>query len=372
MSVVGVEPSEIMIRQRSSSAAPVVRGVAEQLPFPDGAFDVALAVLTVHHWSDPSAGLAEMRRVSRKQVVVTWDPGVFARQFWLVRDYLPEAAERETQLATLATVLAHLGPATSEKLLIPEDCADGFFGAYWKRPHAYLDATVRGAISGLALLDRGIVCAAMDRLKFDLGHGTWHARYSELMELREIDLGYRLVVAELGSPNRMVRIRKSEEADSAAMLAIVNEAAQAYRGVIPADRWRDPYMPVDEQEKEIADGVVFWVAEENGRLLAVMGIQAKGEGGLRRHASVTVSLQRKGVGTSLLRHVQGLAGKPVLIGTWAAASWAIEFYRRNGFTVVPSSHKDRLLRTYWSIPKRQIETSPVLADGRWREAGNAR
>ena len=368
MSVVGVEPSEIMIRQRSSSAAPVVRGVAEQLPFPNGAFDVALAVLTVHHWSDPSAGLAEMRRVSRKQVVVTWDPEVFARQFWLVRDYLPEAAERETQLATLATVLAHLGPATTEKLLIPEDCADGFFGAYWRRPHAYLDATVRGAISGLALLDRGIVSAAMDRLKSDLGHGRWHARYSELMELREIDLGYRLVVAELGSPNRMVRIRKSVEADSAAMLAIVNDAAQAYRGVIPPDRWRDPYMPADELEKEIADGVVFWVTEEDGRLLAVMGIQDKGEVALVRHAYVAPNVQRKGVGTSLLRHVQGLTGKPVLIGTWADASWAIEFYRRNGFTVVPHTHKNSLLRRYWSIPARQAETSVVLADARWMEA----
>ena len=152
------------------------------------------------------------------------------------------------------------------------------------------------------------------------------------------------------------------------MLAIVNDAAQAYRGVIPADRWRDPYMPADELEKEIADGVVFWVAEENGRPLAVMGIQDKGEVALIRHAYVTPSVQRKGVGTSLLRHVQSLTGNPVLIGTWAAASWAIEFYRRNGFTVVPSSHKDRLLRTYWSIPKRQIETSVVLADcDGWRQ-----
>lgn len=109
MAVVGVEPSQVMIRQRLSSAAPVVCGVAEQLPFRDGAFDVALAVLTVHHWSTPGAGLAEMRRVSRKQVVVTWEPDVFAQQFWLVRDYLPEAVERETQLATLATILAHLG-----------------------------------------------------------------------------------------------------------------------------------------------------------------------------------------------------------------------------------------------------------------------
>src|SRR5262245_54224783 len=196
MSVVGVEPSQIMIRQRSSSAAPVVRGVAERLPFRDGAFDAALAVFTVHHWSDPGAGLAELRRVARKQVVVTWEPAVFAQHFWLVRDYLPEAAERERHLATLATVVAHLGPATAERLLVPEDCTDGFFGAYWKRPHAYLDATVRGAISGLALLDRGVVSAALERLQCDLGQGRWHARYSELMELREIDLGYRLVVAE--------------------------------------------------------------------------------------------------------------------------------------------------------------------------------
>lgn len=195
MSVVGVEPSEIMIRQRLSSAAPVVRGVAEHLPFPDGAFDVALAVFTVHHWSDPGAGLAEMRRVARKQVVVTWDAEVFARQFWLVRDYLPEAAAHETRLATLATVEAHLGPATTAILPVPDDCTDGFFGAYWKRPYAYLDATVRGAISGLALLDQGVVSTAMERLRFDLDQGRWHARYSDLRELCEIDLGYRLAVA---------------------------------------------------------------------------------------------------------------------------------------------------------------------------------
>jgi GNAT superfamily N-acetyltransferase len=170
----------------------------------------------------------------------------------------------------------------------------------------------------------------------------------------------------------MVLVRKSVEADSAAMLAIVNAAAQAYREVIPADRWREPYMPSEELEKEIADGVIFWVAEVDGRLLAVMGIQDKGEVALIRHAYVTPGVQRTGVGTSLLRHVQGLTGKPVLIGTWADASWAIEFYRRNGFTVVPNLYKESLLRRYWSIPKRQIETSVVLADGRWMEAGNTR
>jgi GNAT superfamily N-acetyltransferase len=166
----------------------------------------------------------------------------------------------------------------------------------------------------------------------------------------------------------MVLIRKSVEADLAAMLAIVNDAAQAYRGVIPADRWREPYMPPDELAEEIADGVVFRVAEEDGRLLGVMGIQDKGAVALVRHAYVAPNIQRKGVGTRLLRHVEGLADKPILIGTWADASWAIEFYRRNGFTVVPNSHKERLLRTYWSIPARQIETSVVLADGRWMEA----
>jgi len=196
MSVVAVEPSQAMIMQRPLSAAQVVRGVAEHLPFLDGAFDLALAVLTVHHWSDPGAGLAEMRRISRKQVVVTWDPDIFARKFWFVRDYLPEVAEREAKLATLAMILEHLGPATIEALPVSDECTDGFFGAYWKRPHAYLDATVRGAISGLALLDQGVVLSAIERLKRDLNHGRWHARYSELMNLHEIDLGYRLIIAE--------------------------------------------------------------------------------------------------------------------------------------------------------------------------------
>jgi SAM-dependent methyltransferase len=195
MSVVGVEPSHIMIRQRSPSAAPAVCGVAEQLPFKDGAFDVALAVLTVHHWGNPAAGLAEMRRVSRKQVVVTWDAVIFARQFWLVRDYLPEAAERETRLATLTTVTAHLEPATTEPLLVPANCTDGFFGAYWRRPYAYLDSIVRSAISGLALLDSDVVSTALEHLRLDLANGQWLARYSELTEIDEVDLGYRLVVA---------------------------------------------------------------------------------------------------------------------------------------------------------------------------------
>jgi len=162
-------------------------------------------------------------------------------------------------------------------------------------------------------------------------------------------------------------IRRSEEADFAALLAIVNDAACAYRGVIPADRWHDPYMSADELEREIVAGVVFWVVEQEGRLSGVMGIQDKGDVALVRHAYVAPTTQRTGVGTRLLRHVESLVDKPILIGTWAAASWAIDFYQRNGFTVVPSGVKDRLLRIYWSIPDRQIETSVVLANGRWTQ-----
>ena len=166
----------------------------------------------------------------------------------------------------------------------------------------------------------------------------------------------------------MTVIRKGEPADFAAMLGVINDAAEAYRGVIPADRWHEPYMPADELASEMAGGVVFWVAEQEGRLTAVMGIQDKGDVALVRHAYVAPTTQRTGVGTRLLRHVEGLVDKPILIGTWAAASWAIEFYRRNGFSVVPNEHKDRLLQTYWSIPPRQIETSVVLANERWMEA----
>ncbi|MFM9879482.1 MAG: GNAT family N-acetyltransferase [Burkholderiaceae bacterium] len=159
-------------------------------------------------------------------------------------------------------------------------------------------------------------------------------------------------------------IREHVEQDFAEMLCVINAAAQAYRGVIPDDRWHEPYMPERELLDEIRNGIVFWVAEE-ASLLGVMGIQDKGAVALVRHAYVAPQEQRKGVGVSLLRHVQKLTEKPILIGTWADASWAIDFYRGNGFTVVPEEDKNKLLRTYWSIPDRQIETSVVLADSRW-------
>src|SRR6476661_489570 len=155
-------------------------------------------------------------------------------------------------------------------------------------------------------------------------------------------------------------IRRSVAADFPAILAIINDAADAYRGVIPDDRWHEPYMSAEELAREIADGVVFWVAEQRGSVAGVMGIQDRGDVALVRHAYVASTTQRSGVGTGLLRHAEGLVDKPILIGTWAAASWAIEFYRRNGFDTVPSGEKDDLLRTYWTIPQRQIETSVVL------------
>jgi len=160
-------------------------------------------------------------------------------------------------------------------------------------------------------------------------------------------------------------VRRSTEHDFAVILSIINDAAQAYQGIIPADRWHEPYMPKDELTKEIEDGVVFWVAEDERGIAGVMGIQDKGDVALVRHAYVVPTTQRSGIGTTLLRHIEGLVRKPILIGTWATASWAIEFYRRNGFSLVSQSEKDRLLRKYWSIPTRQIETSVVLASRAW-------
>ena len=165
-----------------------------------------------------------------------------------------------------------------------------------------------------------------------------------------------------------MQIRKSTPSDFEAILAIINDAARAYRGVIPSDRWHEPYMSADELAKEIADDVIFWVVEDDGRLSGVMGIQDKKNVALVRHAYTATTIQRKGIGTKLLRHVETLTAKPILIGTWADASWAIEFYRRNGFTVVSEKDKNDLLRAYWSIPARQIETSVVLADRRWMKS----
>ena len=157
-------------------------------------------------------------------------------------------------------------------------------------------------------------------------------------------------------------IRKCKESDFNTIFKIVNDAAQAYRGVIPQDRWHEPYMSLAELKAQIDDGIVFYGLERDGQLLGVMGIQDKGDVTLIRHAYVTTIAQKQGIGKKLLQHLQRTTEKPILIGTWAAASWAVLFYQKNGYTVVSGQEKNRLLNRYWSIPERQVETSVVLAN----------
>jgi N-acetylglutamate synthase-like GNAT family acetyltransferase len=163
-------------------------------------------------------------------------------------------------------------------------------------------------------------------------------------------------------------IRRCDMRDFALIRAIINDGAQAYRGTIPADRWTEPYMSREKLQHEIDDGVVFWGYEEDGALMGVMGIQPVRDVTLIRHAYVRTNAQKKGVGSQLLVHLRKLTKDPVLIGTWADAVWAIRFYERHGFRRVSDEEKDRLLKRYWNIPERQVETSVVLADPQWWEA----
>jgi len=160
----------------------------------------------------------------------------------------------------------------------------------------------------------------------------------------------------------MSRVRRCRGDERETILRIVNLAVEAYRGVIPADRWREPYMPACELDEEIAAGVTFWGYESDGELLGVMGIQAVRDVDLIRHAYVVPGRQRGGVGSSLLAHLIGVSTQRMLVGTWAAAEWAIRFYRGHGFELVTPEQKTALLRSYWTIPDRQIETSVVLAN----------
>lgn len=160
-------------------------------------------------------------------------------------------------------------------------------------------------------------------------------------------------------------IRECTEEDFEAIYEIINDAAQAYKGIIPEDRWHDPYMSREELKKEIADGIVFWGLERDGELVGVMGIQDRGEVTLIRHAYVRTRMRSQGIGTELLRRLEAETDKPILIGTWAAAHWAVSFYAKNGYRMVGEEEKNRLLRRFWSIPERQVETSVVLANARW-------
>jgi GNAT superfamily N-acetyltransferase len=160
----------------------------------------------------------------------------------------------------------------------------------------------------------------------------------------------------------VANVRRCRDDERATILAIVNAAAEAYRGVIPADRWHDPYMPLDELDGEIAAGVVFWGCERDGTLIGVMGFQGVRDVDLIRHAYVLPGSQRRGIGGTLLKHLRSMTTRRMLIGTWAAADWAIRFYQRHGFELVSPARKSELLKAYWTIPDRQIETSVVLAN----------
>jgi SAM-dependent methyltransferase len=189
--VVAVEPSSVMLQQRPPGAGPAAQAIAERLPFRDDAFDAAMAVLTVHHWSDPHAGMRELNRVARERIVVlTWDPS--SDGFWLLRDYFPQFLEADRKRfpppERLVSVLRDARVITAS---IPHDCLDGFLGAYWRRPEAYLSAETRGGISSFASC-RDL--SPLQRLEEDLASGEWQRRNARLLDETELDIGYRLLV----------------------------------------------------------------------------------------------------------------------------------------------------------------------------------
>lgn len=191
--VTALEPSLEMIGQRPASAAPVLQGFAEDLPFDDESFDASMAILTVHHWTDKEKGLKEMRRVTRGPVVIlTFDP--FHQSFWL-NDYIPELVSLdEGQMPAMAAYEDWLGAVEVTTVPIPYDCTDGFLCAYWRRPEAYLDPKIRAAISCFWVMDD--VSAALKKLESDLASGAWAQRYGDLLTLDALDLGYRLVTTK--------------------------------------------------------------------------------------------------------------------------------------------------------------------------------
>lgn len=200
--VVAVEPSAVMVAQRPGDAAPAVRARAEALPFADGSFDAVMGVLTSHHWADQAAGVAECVRVARERVVfLTWDPD--GEPFWLVRDYLPEfQALDRAQFPSMADLPVLFGDGVRvevDAVPVPHDCVDGFLGAFWRRPAAYLDPAVQSGISSFARVPG--TSAGLDRLRADLASGAWAERNRPLLRREALDVGYRIVVAHLAPPH---------------------------------------------------------------------------------------------------------------------------------------------------------------------------
>ncbi len=194
--VVAVEPSPTMISQRAADAAPVVRAYAGDLPFRDASFDASLAIFTVHHWPDPERGLAELARIARRQVFLSFDPG-FDDEFWLVTDYFPEikALDSANDAHSSVGIARALDVRTVEQVLVPADCLDGFAACFWNRPEAYTEPDVQAGISCLARLDDAVRVRGTERLRADLASGEWDEKYGHLRALSELDVGYRLIVA---------------------------------------------------------------------------------------------------------------------------------------------------------------------------------
>jgi SAM-dependent methyltransferase len=184
-----------MIAQRRSGSAPAVQAVAEHLPIRSHSVEAALAVLTVHHWSDLQRGVAEMSRIARRRIVIlTWDHEVF-RKFWLLHEYLPAAAQTDASLAIpIEKLVAMLDEPTIIAVPIPHDCVDGFGGAYWRRPHAYLDPAVQAGMSMLAMTPKPELSEGLSRLHADLASGKWNEQHRDLLNRHHLDLGYRLVI----------------------------------------------------------------------------------------------------------------------------------------------------------------------------------
>jgi SAM-dependent methyltransferase len=196
--VLAVEPSRVMIAQRPAGTAPALEASAESIPLADDTADAAMALLTVHHWSDLEAGIGELRRIARQRIVVlTFDPDINHR-FWLLEEYLPEAAAFDgTRAVAVDRLVTLLGGARIENVPIPHDCTDGFLAAFWRRPEAYLDPEVRAGISLFAQTSDQVIRPGLARLSDDLSSGRWHQRHADLLDREALDPGYRLLVADL-------------------------------------------------------------------------------------------------------------------------------------------------------------------------------
>jgi GNAT superfamily N-acetyltransferase len=353
--VVAVEPSATMIAQRPAGAAPVVQARAEALPFPDGAFDAAMAVLTVHHWSDWRRGIAELTRVARSVVILTWDPA--HEGFWLTRDYFPDFIALDRAIFPPLDALASaLGGADAQPVLVPGDCADGFLGAYWRRPHAYLDAGARGAISSFARIDDGD--PRIRRLAGDLDSGRWHDRYGHLLSEDTLDVGYRLVVRR-GAPHHpplhaagherpAVRHPPTPVASEPIAIARADLAAPESRALIDAlnaelrGLYPEPganHFRLDPEE--VAGG-------RGAFLLAYRGRTPVGCGALRLLDAETAELKRMyvapsvrgaGLGRRLVdaleAEARALGARRLVLETGVRQLPALALYRATGFSPIP-------------------------------------